>query len=119
MEVPQRTILVVENEAVIRLMLKDALERARYRVLEAGDGQVAAETYRSGRDSIDLVLLDLDLPGMHGLEVLDAMRTVDDRVKVIITSGNVPPGRSSEVSGCLTKPYRLHKLFEAIECVLR
>ncbi len=112
------TILLVENEAVIRLMLKEALERKHYRVLEAGDGFEATETYRADRDIIDLVLLDLNMPGMDGLEVLKELISVDEEVKVIIVSANAPPNTSLGYTAFVTKPYQLSTLLEQIDCVL-
>tara|TARA_B100000686_G_C16447926_1_gene790473 strand:+ start:351 stop:749 length:399 start_codon:yes stop_codon:yes gene_type:complete len=114
-QIQSSTILLVENEAVIRLMLKEALERMRSRVLEAGDGHEAAEAFRADRDVIDLVLLDLNMPGMDGLEVLIS---VDEEVKVIIVSANAPPEKSLGYTAFVTKPYQLSQLLEKIECVL-
>ena len=113
------TILVVDDEPVVRLMLRDFLEQAGYGVLEASDGLAATESYRADHDAIDLVMLDLELPGMHGLRVLAEMVAIDELVKVIIVSGNKPSEQIAGILAFITKPVPLAKLLETIECALK
>lgn len=104
------TILLVENEAVIRLMLKEALGRERYRVMEVGDGNEATDTFRADRDVIDLVLLDLNMPEKDGLEVLEELISVNETVKVIIVSAYAPPEKSLGYTAFVPKPCQLRQL---------
>ncbi len=82
----KRKILVVDDEQSIRSSLKMILEYDGYDVLEAGNGEVALETARKGRP--DLVLLDIKMPGMDGLEVLRLLHQDYPNLPVIILSGH-------------------------------
>ena len=101
---PQATILVVEDESIIRLLLHKVLTGAGYRVLEAADGQTAIEAYGVGPDEIDLVMLDLELPDIHGSLVLEELMAIDGEVKVIIATGNVVQDGMEGVCAVVRKP---------------
>ena len=115
---PQATILVVEDESIIRLLLRDVLRGAGYRVLEAADGRTAIEAYRAGKDQIDLVTLDLQLPDIHGSLVLEELMAIDGEVKVIIATGNVVPDGMVGVCAVLQKPFNLAQLLETVRGVV-
>ncbi len=80
------SILVVDDEAEVRTLLRDYLTAEGYIVSEAQDGAEALE--RAHRDRPDLVLLDTGLPGMDGLEVLKQLRRRDPSIGVIMIAGN-------------------------------
>lgn len=80
------SILVVDDEANVRALLRDYLAAEGYIVSEAQDGAEALE--RARRDRPDLVLLDTGLPGMDGLEVLKQLRLYDPSIAVIMITGN-------------------------------
>ena len=115
---PQATILVVEDESVIRLLLHNVLIKEGYRVLEAADGRTAIEAYRAGRDEIDLVMLDLKLPDIHGSLVLEELIAIDGEVKVIIATGNVVSDGMVGVCAVLQKPFNLDQLRETVREVV-
>lgn len=73
---PELQILLVEDSPADVLIVERALHErgARHRLEWSADGRAALERLRSGRDRVDLVLLDLNLPGVDGLEVLGAIR---------------------------------------------
>ncbi len=77
-------ILVVEDEPKIAKLARDYLERGGYRVLAAGDGATALAAFR--RDQPDLVVLDLNLPGMDGLDVCRAIRRESDVPIIMLTA---------------------------------
>lgn len=82
-----RTVLVVDDEDQVRTMLRIALERAGYRVLQATDGpEAVAVLTRAGR-AIDVVLTDMMMPGMDGLETIRALRTIRPNVPTVLISG--------------------------------
>ncbi|WP_026841031.1 hybrid sensor histidine kinase/response regulator [Citrifermentans bremense] len=82
------TILVVEDEPDLRLLLQNILSGAGYRVLLAENGQVAVEQYAAGaRGEIALVLMDMIMPGMSGKEACHAIRAIEPAAKVLYTSG--------------------------------
>jgi two-component system, OmpR family, phosphate regulon response regulator OmpR len=83
------TILVVEDDELLREMLEVFLERRRYRVLTAMDADQALGIARdSGAGKIDLLLTDVDIPGMNGFELAQEVRQVVPEVRLLILSGS-------------------------------
>lgn len=81
------TILVVEDDELLRDLLKEFLEEEGYVVMLAQDGLEAVEMYKRFKDSIALVLSDMGLPGIGGSEVLRQIRQINPGVKVVLSSG--------------------------------
>jgi two-component system cell cycle sensor histidine kinase/response regulator CckA len=81
-----RTILLVEDEETLCLAVSKMLRKRGFSVLEAGDGDTAVEVFRANQSAIDLVLLDLTLPGMSGRDALREFRRIRPDVKVIVTT---------------------------------
>jgi len=116
------TVLVVDDETIIRQIVKVALERAGYRVLLAASGEEGVERFREMPDRIGAVLLDWKMPGMDGAATLERLREIRPDVKVIVSSGFVRTTaedrfRSSAISGYLQKPYRVSELTDTIKKV--
>lgn len=78
-------ILIIDDDADIRRLLKTALEKGQHEVLEAGDGIEGMRRWRQGHP--DLVITDLVMPGKDGMETLFEMVSLDPRVKVIAMTG--------------------------------
>lgn len=83
----QETILVAEDNADLRTLLRAILEVKGYAVLEATDGADAVHQFKNYQDSIDLVVLDVVMPLKNGKEVYDEIRTVRPSVKAVFMSG--------------------------------
>jgi two-component system nitrogen regulation response regulator NtrX len=83
---PKSRILVIDDEAAIRDSLKMTLEYEGYEFLAAATGQEGLALIE--RESPDLVLLDVKMPGMDGLEVLDRVRAINDALPVVVVSGH-------------------------------
>jgi len=81
------TILIVDDEDIIRTTASLFLENLGYTVILAKNGQEGVETYRNHQNEIDLVILDMIMPVMDGKEAFDRMTTINPEVKVIISSG--------------------------------
>jgi PAS domain S-box-containing protein len=81
------TVLIIDDEPTVRLLTGKVLEHAGYSVLAAESGSNGLELYRRHRDAIAAVVLDMTMPGMGGLEVLKELRSLDPRVKVLVSSG--------------------------------
>ena len=82
------TILVVEDEPVLRRVTRLVLERAGYNVLEAADGVQALKIWEQNREAIALLLTDIVMPeGISGRELADRIRAIDPRMRVVFTSG--------------------------------
>jgi two-component system, cell cycle sensor histidine kinase and response regulator CckA len=109
------TVLVVEDEEGLRLGVSKMLRRQGFSVIEACDGPTGASLFRANESKINVVLLDLALPGMSGREVLDDLRRIRPEVKVILTTAF---GRDQafsaigrhHVSGYVRKPFQLSEL---------
>lgn len=81
------SILIVDDEAVIRNAFQIYFETMGYNVTATGRGEDALSRLRDQRGALDVVLLDLAMPGMQGLEVLRQMKAIDASVEVIIATG--------------------------------
>ncbi len=116
------TILVVDDEDVVRHTAKSALERYGYSVLLAGDGSEAVRVLARTRD-ISLVLLDLTMPLMSGQEALRGIRDLRPDVPVVLSSGfseseAVQRFDGLALAGFLQKPYTAEQVAEKIKQVL-
>jgi PAS domain S-box-containing protein len=82
-----RTLLLVDDEAPIRQMTGIALESAGYRVLSAQNGMEAVEIFEQYQPKISAVVLDMMMPGMDGLQVIDKLKQIDPHVVVVACTG--------------------------------
>jgi two-component system, cell cycle sensor histidine kinase and response regulator CckA len=116
------TILLVDDEPLIRELGRAILGRQGYRVLLAEDGAVGVDVYRRYGDAIDLVLLDLSMPNMSGKEALSELRRLNPNVRVLIASGYSPdqfdPAELDGVLGYISKPYKPPDLIRSIRAAL-
>jgi len=114
-------VLLVDDSALARRSVRHILEPAGYVLAEADDGMVALEQYFLEKP--DLVLLDLVMRGMTGLDVLAKLKLMDPRACVIVVSADVQDSSramsiAAGASGFLTKPVAPDALLKAIEDVL-
>jgi len=112
------TVLVIDDEEIIRNMAYKILIKRGHRVLLAEDGESALR-YLSAGTPIDLVLLDATMPGMGGLETLRKIRETGSAVRVVVSSGygvsTDKEWQRAGVSGFLLKPYRMEELFSLLK----
>ncbi len=106
-----RTILVVDDEYLVRELLKGILSETGAKILEADNGEDALEIYSRHQDEIDLVVLDVIMPGMKGDEVLRRIRKTREDMKVVISSGFMSEQQRAKlkeyrVDGFLDKPFK-------------
>lgn len=80
-------ILVIDDDLLVRSMMERALERYGFRVVSASGGRAAIELFRSEAATIDLVLLDLTMPGLSGEETFLELLEIDPGVRVVFSSG--------------------------------
>lgn len=116
-------VLLVDDDELVRKMTCRSLEHLGCTVFAVASGLEAVALYTQKSASIDLVLLDMTMPGMNGLETLIALREVDPSVRAIVASGLDAEGVRLEcahvgMAAVLQKPYRAHELYEAILSVL-
>ena len=81
------TVLVVDDEDMVREIAAEILQEAGHETLQARDGAEAVDIYREHGDAIDLVLLDVTMPNMDGRECLQALRRINPDVRVVLASG--------------------------------
>jgi two-component system cell cycle sensor histidine kinase/response regulator CckA len=113
------TVLVVEDERVVREMLLAVLARFNYRVLVATDGLEGVELYRAHGERIDLVLLDLSMPGLSGIEVLAQLQSINPAVCVVILTGFAEDNPALAEIELVHKPFRVDELIGVIKRVIR
>ena len=78
---------MVEDEPTLRRVAGNLLEKLGYLVLEAMSGERALEIFAEHQGDIDLVLLDMIMPGLNGMQTLARLRDLDPQVRVILCSG--------------------------------
>jgi len=116
------TLLVADDDPGLRESLERTLSREGYRVVLASDGRAALERFQSG--GIDLIVTDLKMPGLTGLELLRAAKTIAPDVDVILLTafGTVEEAVKAMKDGAydfLTKPFRREQLIKLIEIYAR
>jgi len=114
-------ILLVDDSGLARRSARRTLEGAGYAVVEAEDGLGALERYFT--DKPDVVLLDLVMKGMYGLEVLGKLREMDPDARVIVVSADIQTSSRDLVAeagarGFLNKPARPEDMLEAVRAAL-
>jgi len=117
------TILLVDDENVVRNVCKAMLEQMGFHVLVAGDGKSALETFNACAGDIACVVLDLTMPTMDGVEAFGEMRKIDPHVKVLLTSGYNEQAVVQEfvgkgLAGFIQKPYQLSTLEQKLRQIL-
>ena len=115
------TVLVVDDSALARRRIRAILESAGYGVIEAEDGMSALERYFV--DKPDLVVLDLVMKGMYGLEVLTKLREMDPSARVIVVSADVQTSSHEMVeqagaAGFLMKPIDTDQVLTMVRSTL-
>ncbi|MFN8559238.1 MAG: response regulator [Dehalococcoidia bacterium] len=112
----QAPVLVVDDDAGIRTMIREVLEDEGYPVLTAADGRAALE--RIVEQTPALVLLDLQMPVMSGPEVLARLRELDPPPPVVVMSAGLEARREAErlrANGYLEKPFDIELLVQMVE----
>jgi two-component system, cell cycle sensor histidine kinase and response regulator CckA len=116
------TVLLVDDEKVIREVGSAMLEALGYRVFVAAQGEEAVRLYQTHQDKIDLVILDMIMPGISGGDTYDLLRKINPKVKVLLSSGYSVNGQAQKIldRGCdafIQKPfdvimlsYKIHEI---------
>ncbi len=116
------TVLVVDDEELVRRATRRSLERLGYTVLEARDGMEALETFAAEQARIDVVLLDAVMPRLDGPRAMSHMRRLAPELPIIVTSGRIGPEEERSMidagaTALLAKPYTVAQLSDAIAAV--
>jgi PAS domain S-box-containing protein len=116
-------VLVIDDEPPVCEIAQDLLTTLGYTVYIAHNGREGVEFYRSHRATIDVILLDINMPVMSGTEAFEHLRSINPHVKVIIVTGYGKgavdtPRFSSEVNGFVQKPFQIETLAIKVRKVL-
>ena len=114
-------ILIVDDSALSRRTLRRILETAGYEVVEADDGMAALEIYFLEKPG--LVLLDLVMKGMYGLDVLVKLREMDQEARVVVASADIQSSTRKLVDeagalGFINKPFVSEQVVAAVKAAL-
>ncbi len=117
------TILLVEDEEILRELVKSSLEEKGYTVLTAADGVEALNLFTQQKDRIALVLCDMGLPKIGGWDAFKIMKELSPQVNVIFASGYLDPGLKAEIlkggaRDFIQKPYDPDEVIKRIRVVL-
>jgi two-component system, chemotaxis family, chemotaxis protein CheY len=115
-------ILVVDDSSMSRRTLRKILEPEGHEIIEAEEGIIALERYFLERPA--LVFLDLTMTGMYGMDVLQKLREMDSRARVIIASADIQSStrdlvKASGASAFVNKPFTSDKILEVVNRVLQ
>jgi CheY-like chemotaxis protein len=117
------TTLLVDDEEPILVLGEQTLSKLGYQVITATDGESALEIYRQQKEQIDLIILDLMMPGMGGMRCLEKVLELEPHAKVVISTGYSfagSPERNIERSprGYLNKPFDIRDMVKVVREVL-
>ncbi len=117
-------VLIVDDEETIRLLAAETLKRTGMKTFIAHDGKEALELFKAHAAEIDVVLLDMTMPRMDGIETFRELRRIKASVKVILSSGYNEQDATSQFVGkglaaFLQKPYKAAQLVEVMRKVLK
>jgi len=116
----QASILLVEDEVLVRMTLADQLRSAGYVVLEASNADEALDLLHSKGDGVQLLLSDIRMPGrMNGLELALSIRAQYPEIKIVLASGeSFSASHWGDTDGFFPKPYNARRLIEHIKMLL-
>jgi CheY-like chemotaxis protein len=117
---PAKRILIVDDEELVRLVMRSVLRGAGFQVTEAADGEDALRALMQPGQSFDVVLLDHRMPRMSGPETLRRIREHAPSTKVVMLSGGIPDGDLETWIGngdvrFLPKPFANDELIQVVQ----
>ncbi len=117
------TILIVDDEEMILDVCQEMLKNMGYRVIVSRGGQEALKLITNKENKIDLVILDLIMPGMDGGKTFDNIRKIDPKIPVMLSSGYAINGQAEQImargcNGFIQKPFTIPELSQKIRQIL-
>lgn len=117
------TILIVENEPFVLDAMEEILATGGFKAICVRDGNRGVDTYKAHSGEIDVVILDMNLPGMAGPEVYQVMQRVNPNVKVIVSSGYdeydvIERFGEPRPTSILKKPFNAQMLLDQVQSIL-
>jgi two-component system cell cycle sensor histidine kinase/response regulator CckA len=119
-----RTILLIDDEEMVVKITEAMLKKIGCKILKATNGHEGLKLFQRYRNIIDLIICDMIMPEMDGLQFVHKLREIDPRVKVLLSSGSLIDEDEKDVAnrgfdGLIKKPYKLNDLSEKIGNILR
>jgi len=119
----EETILLVDDEEMVSETGKQLLELLGYNVITAGSGREALGLFEKSKDEIDLVILDMIMPGLSGGDTFDELKRLNPTIKTILSSGYSPNGQTADIlsrgcGGFLQKPFNITELSAKVREIL-
>jgi CheY-like chemotaxis protein len=114
------TILLIDDEKMILEVGCELLQELGFKVLSAMSGQEAIDVFQNSRDKIDMIIMDMIMPGMSGSETFDHLRKIKPDVKILLSSGYSVDGQATKIlqrgcNGFIQKPFNINQLAQKIQ----
>ncbi len=118
------TILIIDDEEMIRDLVRDILEMQGYTIISAKDGIEGIELYKANLAAVDCIILDLSMPRLGGKETYIRLRELGGSAKILLSSGRGTDGQTEElialgIDGLIQKPYRMDELIRIVGDAVR
>jgi DNA-binding NtrC family response regulator len=119
----KRTILIVDDEQVVLDIEALMLEKMGFNTLKANSPEQAYQIYQVEKDNIDLVILDMIMPGDNGAEAYQKLKKINSGIKVLVSSGfwkdiNVKEILSDRQNSFIQKPFKFEEFNEKVDSIL-
>jgi len=117
------TILMIDDEQMILDVGGSFLKELGYDVLIAKGGNEGLEIYKKYQEKIDMIILDMIMPGMTGSDTYDSLKEINPDIKVLLSTGHIINGEANEIlergcNGFIQKPFNIESLSQEISEIL-
>lgn len=121
--VGSETILLVDDESIVINVCKEMIEKLGYDVITAKSGKLAVDMFREKSEDIDLIILDMIMPGMDGDQTFDQLREINSSIPILLSSGYSLNSQAKKImekgcNGFIQKPFLITQLSEKIQNIL-
>jgi CheY-like chemotaxis protein len=116
-------VLLVDDEQIVIGVGRQMLEKLGYSVITAASGQEALEIYPAHKDDIQLIILDIVMPGLSAVDIYERLKAINPQVKVLLSSGYGADQQTTEIldrgcDGFIQKPFNMQVLSAKIGEIL-
>lgn len=118
------TILIVEDDELLNEVLVQTLEDAGYRVITVYNGEAALDMFQKNRERISIVVSDIGLPTIGGVQLFEELQKIDPDIRVLLSSGFIDPAVKTKLlqkgaRGIVIKPYEPNDILEKIQTAIQ
>jgi len=117
------TILLIDDEEMILKVGHELLEELGYTVLPAMSGQEAVDIFQADQEKIDMIIMDMIMPGMSGSDTFDRLKEIKPDIKILLSSGYSVDGQATNIlqrgcDGFIQKPFNMNQLADRIQKIM-